>query len=384
VQELVSDPLTEFFDAIRSPSTRKKYVRRLAQFLDFANAKGDNLAQKAKDFAESAKKDYDRTTFTINSFLHEQKARAEAGEISAATIKNYVKPIKLFCEMNDIPINWKKIGRKLPTGREYAADRAPTRDEIRTLLAYPDRRIKPCLLVMVSSGIRIGAWETLSWGDIEPVQKEGRVIAAKLKVYPGDKEEYSTFISGEAYRAVGEYIGYREAQVEKTGANTPVLRDLFHPDRGGKGEPLRPRRLAANGVKRLIEDALKGTGLRQKLPEGKRRHEWQGAHGFRKFFKTAAEKSMKSLHVEILLGHNTGLNESYYRPKDEEILTDYEKALPDFTILESVNVPPVEDVRELKERVKSLEKDNLKFRKALESILPLVKQLKKTKYVKKS
>lgn len=369
MQELISEPLTEFFDAIRSRSTKRKYEMRLAQFLDFANAKGDTLAQKARDFTISAKKDYDRTTFTINSFLQEQKARAEAGEISAATIKNYSKPLRLFCEMNDIPINWKKIGRKLPTGREYASDRAPTRDEIKTLLAYPDRRMKPCLLLMISSGIRIGAWETLNWGDVEPIKKKDVVVAAKLRVYHGDKEEYSTFISGEAYRAVEEYIRYRESQGEKIGSNSPILRDLFHPDRGGKGEPVRPKRLAANGVKRFLEDALKATGLRQKLPEGKRRHEWQGAHGFRKFFKTACERNMKTLHVEILLGHDTGLNENYYRPNEKELVGDYLKALPDLTILEGLGARQEDGVEELRARVEKLER-------AIKDVLPILAEIK--------
>jgi hypothetical protein len=356
VQELQTDPLKEFYDAIRSPVTRRKYELRLAQFLDYAGAKGDTLSAKARDFTEMARKDYDRTTFTINSFLQEQKARAEAGEINASTISIYKKPLVLFCEMNDIPINWKKISRKLPTGRHYADDRAPSREEIKTLLTYPDRRIKPLLLLMVSSGIRIGAWEWLNWGHIELVKRNGQIVAAKLKVYPGDAEQYSTFVSREAYNAIAEYIAYRESAGEKIGPNTPVLRDLFPPDRGAtlKHSVGKPKRLEANGVKRLLEDALKGTGLRRALPEGKRRHDWQGAHGFRKFFKSAAERHMKTLHVEILLGHDTGLNESYYRPKEEELLEDYQKALPDLTILEKPEAARNPDVEILSSRVEEL------------------------------
>ena len=370
----MSDPLKEFFDAIRSPSTRRKYQARLAQFLDYAGAKGDTLPQKARDFTDMARKDYDRTTFTISSFLLEQKARAESGEISASTIGNYVKPIRLFCEMNDIMLNWKKISRKLPTGREYANDRAPSKEEIKALLAYPDRRIKPCLLVMASSGIRIGAWDSMTWGDVKPTEKGGKVVAAKLRVYPGDREEYSTFITGESYRALKEYMDYRASQGEKIGANSPVLRDLFHPDRGGKGEPHLPKRLAANGVKRLLEDALKATGLRAKLPEGKRRHDWQGAHGFRKFFKSQAERHMKSLHVEIMLGHNVGLAENYYRPSDDDLLADYLKAVPDLTILESQTSVPSEDVETLKARVKTLEGEIREIRElALQALQELEK-----------
>ena len=60
-------------------------------------------------------------------------------------------------EMNDIHVSWKKISRGVPRGRQAANDRAPTREEIQRLLEYPDRRIKPIVYTMISSGIRIGA-----------------------------------------------------------------------------------------------------------------------------------------------------------------------------------------------------------------------------------
>jgi hypothetical protein len=51
-----------------------------------------------------------------------------------------VKAIKLFCEMSDVPIPWKKITRGLPRARAAANDRAPTIEEIQKLVQYPDRR----------------------------------------------------------------------------------------------------------------------------------------------------------------------------------------------------------------------------------------------------
>jgi hypothetical protein len=79
--------------------------------------------------------------------------------IKPAPLGNFVKAIKLFCEMSDIQIPWKKITRGLPRMREAANDRAPRIDEIKKPLEYPDRRIKAIILVMSSSGIMIGAWE---------------------------------------------------------------------------------------------------------------------------------------------------------------------------------------------------------------------------------
>jgi hypothetical protein len=51
-------------------------------------------------------------------FIHFQKERVDRREITGATVRNYAKSIKLFCDMSDIPRPWKKITRGLPKGKE--------------------------------------------------------------------------------------------------------------------------------------------------------------------------------------------------------------------------------------------------------------------------
>ena len=78
-------------------------------------------------------------------------------------------------------LNWKRITKGIPSNKTSANDRAPTVEEIKKLVEYPDRRIKPIVYTMVSSGIRLGAWDYIQWKHIIPfTDKEGKIIAAKL------------------------------------------------------------------------------------------------------------------------------------------------------------------------------------------------------------
>ena len=194
--------------------TRDRYQTRVAKFFDFAGIPGTTVEEKARTFANRGKDDINWAFSNILKFIHFQKERVDRKEITGATVRNYAKSIKLFCEMADIPIPWKKITRGLPRGKKYADDRIPTIEEIRKLLEYPDRRIKAIVNTMASSGIRIGAWDYLQWGHIRPIERDGETIAAKMIVYAGEDEEYFTFISPEAWHALEDWMNYRKGSGE--------------------------------------------------------------------------------------------------------------------------------------------------------------------------
>ena len=204
--DIDSDPYAMFIFAMNAPQTREKYLARLKRFFVFIDLPGSTMEERCSLLAEKGKVEAKWVLNHILRFLYAHKERVERKEITGATLRNYVKTIKLFCEMNDILIPWKKITRGLPKGRKYADDRDPTLEEIQKIIEYPDRRIKNIVYTMTSSGVRLGAWDHLRWEHIQPIRGKNNpnngkdVVAAKIIVYSGEEgDEYFSFITPEAY-----------------------------------------------------------------------------------------------------------------------------------------------------------------------------------------
>lgn len=96
------------------------------------------MEERCNNFAKRAKAD--RIFNQIIKFFQFQKERVGKGAIKAATLRNFIKSLKAFCDCADLDINWKKITKGLPKARQAANDRAPTLEEIRKIVEYPDRQ----------------------------------------------------------------------------------------------------------------------------------------------------------------------------------------------------------------------------------------------------
>ena len=359
MSQLITDnPMAVFLYAVKSPESKRQYPRRFKMFLDFLHLPG-NLQDQAKEFLRTAKTNPKWVQDNLIEFISYQNERAMRGEISVSTIPNYYRATKLFCEMNDVVLAWKKIARGMERVRKAANDRAPTLQEIQRVIEYPDRRIKPIVYAMVSSGIRIGSWDYLRWKHISPITNDkDEVITAKLIVYAGDPEEYYTFLSPEARNSLKEWMEFRASYGENITGESWVMRDIWQTTNITYGANLGlatcPKKLKSSGIKRLLERALWEQGLRHPLAEGVRRHEWKAAHGFRKFYKSRAEQVMRPINVEITMGHDIGVSESYYKPTGREVMEDYLKAVELLTI-NGDKVVLQKQVAELKEKSKDNE-----------------------------
>jgi len=338
-----SDPYQVFLDSIRDPSTKRRYKNLLYTFLKLVPDKiySDYLRKKPKDqkpstlagfFVELARKNPDIASDIIAAYIKEDRKRVASGEISAQTLPNHTKPIKALLNANRIAIHWKSLNNLMPRRESSSKDRAYTREEIQKMLTVSnDITDKVIILLFSSGGFRLEAWDYFTWKDVIFFKnRDGSYKGASLLVYRGDVESYWTFITPEACKALELY---RETWKSDIGSyprpDDPLVKSVRFPV---------IRRLNQKGVRKRIDKIVHDIGLRPPLPEGKKRHEVQLDHGFRKYFNTMMRRAkVDYLDKEDMMGHKIGLEKHYerYQEEDFERFPEYQKAIPFLTVSDS-------------------------------------------------
>ena len=87
----------------------------------------------------------------------------------------------------------------------------------------------------------------------------------------------------------------------------------------------KPKHTTINLLHYKLYDLLKRAGIEKR--------DVAVAHGFRKFFTTQLIQSKVNPEIrEMLPGHKIGLASAYYRPTEQEMFVEYEKAEDNLTI----------------------------------------------------
>ena len=195
---------------------------------------------------------------------------------SRGTVNNRIAAILYFLDNNDIELNKRKIKRYFPSDESVKDDRPYTVEEIQRILSVCDLRTKAMILLMASSGVRIGALRTMQIGDLTPV-KLAKANLFKVQVYARTRSKYFTFCTPEATKAIQEYLGYRKRCREEPKANAPLFRKHFN-----KQDPFTinaPRFLTQDAVMKSVDECLKESGVKSSSS-----NEVMRSHSFRKGF----------------------------------------------------------------------------------------------------
>ena len=99
---------------------------------------------------------------------------------------------------------------------------------IQILMKYPDRRIKPIVLVMMlvrDPWLEPGI--TLDGNTLFQYEQDGIIVGQKIIVYAGEPESYYSFITREAYDACLAWMNFRKSYNEEITGDSYVMRDMW-------------------------------------------------------------------------------------------------------------------------------------------------------------
>lgn len=303
-----------FINSLDSDATKKSYKFCLLKFLN----------DSKMDLASFLNLPPQEISNLVIKYLVEKKMSRMYKNLILSTLKH-------ACEINDIVLNWKKIKKFIKSEKTNnetnGRDRGYTHQEIQKILDFSDQRIKTAFLILASTGIRIGALSSLRISDLERIDN-----LYKIQVYSGDKESYFTFCTLEAAKEIDTYLDFRKRHGEKITGDSYLLVKQFNVNltiEGSRGKPFGKLSLPI-----ILEDYIRNCGLREiDHNNPHKRKEVPALHGFRKFFTTQLINSKVNAEIrEMLLGHKIGLASCYYRPTEEEMLQEYEKAIDNLTI----------------------------------------------------
>lgn len=233
------------FGALRSQATKETYSYRLEQYLNYLKLGSPNklLLIKEKDAQEKI----------IDYILHLREQGA-----SRSTLEGVSASLKKFYAMNDILLNWDKIHAYLGEDEKTIEDEAYTHEQIKKMLQFAQLRTRVLILLLASSGIRLGAVVGLKWKHLTYLEKHD---IYQIVIYPKANQRYITFCTPECVVAINNYLDYRRKCGEVITKETPLLRMDFAP--GDK----RVRAVTVDALKMSLITTTKNAGVRMEHEE---------------------------------------------------------------------------------------------------------------------
>jgi site-specific recombinase XerD len=333
-----------FANSIVSTETRKAYIRWLGYFMNFINIKTfDELLSLDTKSIESHIRD-----FII--YLRDEKKLADG------TINGYVSSVIHFydCQLHsDINVRWKKI-KVFQRRRTKTVDDVPyTRDQISKMLEISPLREKVIILLMASVGVRRGAIPDLRVGDLIPIDK---YQIYKVLVYNRTNEKYVGYCTPECRKYIDQYLEWRTRAGERITDTSPLIRKEFNPEDLIQVRNAKP--ITYSLIEYLIRTLLHKTGIREKqiILEGPiklKRTKLMECHAYRKFYETTVKTAgIDTLYLKRLMGQKTGLEDSYFKPTEDQILEGNDRMLGYIAAIDELTI---NDENRLKIKIKQME-----------------------------
>ena len=205
-----SDPIfRNFINSIKSPITKKSYTQSLNKYY-LSRPENVNLTLQ-----QIISKNPRTIEYELRDIIYEMK---EKQGLAYSTIHSTLASIVHFFEINDVSINKRKLNKFKGENIAKFEYRSYTHEEINTILSWIDERGKASVLLMASTGMRVGALPQIKlkhlrrWnvGNANSGSDSGQYVY-QITVYANSpKHKYQTFCTPEAAKIIDEYLEFRK------------------------------------------------------------------------------------------------------------------------------------------------------------------------------
>ena len=313
------EPCMEIFlECIKSDSAKKSYQDAMRYFKDFT---------ELKTYEEIVDLDPKKLTQLIVSYIIRRKKTNNPNSMGF-----YYHPIQTFLEMNDVILNYKKLRRLFPARIKSTVERGWTTEEIQKMLdVCSNSKQRAIIHFENASGGRIGIFNGLQIKHLIVINDEDVGKCYGIIGYADEVEEYTTFLTPEATKALDDYLDKRRADFEIITGDSPVIRTNYC---------LGSTTVTAATSKNLgsiVRYVQKKAGLRDPSTKKWDRYPVQSNHGFRHRFDEVI-KSVIGINVHLaekMFAHTSrivALDGVYNNPKIENSFKEYKKIIHLLTI----------------------------------------------------
>ena len=332
--------IADFASQYTKNNTKKMYVTSVRNYLSFIyglekdqkRPLGDYEALVDRYLSEGRDYSQDVISFAV-SF----------GNSPPKTARTYLAGVKeflIFCDIELREMDLRKIRKKTPKGGAATVEKILDAEMIRTILFHCNLLMKALILLLVSSGMRIGEALTLDMSDID-VKKEKcigyiaiRGITRDGGGAKGGIQRY-TYCSVEAADAIREWLKKRDEYLIESankGKGIGQIKDVTNDTR------IFP--VSSSTVAGMWLNALEDAELvsRDSMTNRLQIH----IHMSRKFFSSQLRLVVPQDIVEMLDGHSGYLSDAYRRYTLKQVEEFYRKGEP------YVTIQMTEEIRELR------------------------------------
>lgn len=358
----------DFLQDITAPQTKNAYIASMCALMDSIHGP----MRKSKDATKEEKARYMEL---IEEYLKENRnfyadmitLKGYIAEKAPRTQRSYLYNCRMVIEVCTEKEFTKSQDRNFKSSLLKGTRHPITETEIlsheiiRKILSHATIPARAAILIMCTSGIRIGELLCVDFKHIDIPNRTLHIPAhcAKTKV------QRTIYFTEETAEAIRQWVEYRPAYMEQ------VKKQCTYLIPGYRLSETRLFPMSDSSMREAIENAVKNAGLKKMDKQTNR--STISPHSFRKWFSTVGSMNMPKDVVELLMGHWLPYSGAYTKIANKEIMAIYRKHETCFYIGSDETIRTT--IENVSGDVQKIHEENNKLKGEVENLKKIVAEL---------